>query len=438
MPPAPRHLGLDFGTTNSAVAEATADGVRLARYPVRDARTETFRSVLYFHPERRGRAGDLVPLGGPIAIDQYLGADDGTGRLVQSVKSYLADRRFEATSVFGRPMTLADLLSALVRSIREQAERDLGPLGDRLVVGRPVRFAGAETPEDEALAVGRLRSALEGAGFADLTFVPEPVAAAAFYERRLDHDEIVLVGDFGGGTSDFTVARVGPGRARSGASGVLGTAGVALAGDAIDARIIDEVVAPAVGKNTTYRSMFGKTLDVPVWLFSRLRRWHHLSFLKTKQNLALLDEIIVTSSDADRVQALRDIVDNDEGYRLYRAIEAVKIALSSAEAARFVFDGASARIERDVARAELERWIAPEIAAMEAAVDQALAAAGAAPEDVDRVFLTGGTSFVPAVRRLFTDRFGAGSLADGGEMVSVASGLALLAAEAEGNRRSQA
>jgi hypothetical chaperone protein len=425
-----RSIGLDFGTTNSAIAAHSDDGVTLARYPHDGGTTDTFRSVLFFHPERRGREGELVPLAGPLGIEQYLQGNDGRGRLIQSLKSYLADRLFEATSIFGRAFSLHDLLRLLLVDLRRQAEIDLGPLGSRIAVGRPVKFSQGETQEDDDRATTRLRTALAAAGWDDVTFVPEPVAAAHFYERRLDHDEVVLVGDFGGGTSDFTLTHVGPTRIKDRANGVLATDGVALAGDAIDARIVDNVVAPAVGKGTSYRSMFGKELDVPVWLFMKLRRWHHLSFLNTRQNLELLDTIVRSSTAPDRIQALRDIIDNEEGYSLYRAIERVKIALSSEEQARFHFEGASATIERDVTRDELEGWIAEETAAMEASVSRVMASANLAPGDVSRVFLTGGTSFVPAVRRIFESRFGKDRIEVGGEMISVASGLALMAGEA--------
>jgi hypothetical chaperone protein len=424
-------IGLDFGTSNSAVAafDRASGSVRLAQFPSLAGLVETFRSVLYFHPERRGKAGDFVPLAGPQGIDQYLADDDGQGRLIQSMKSYLADHSFDATSVFGRTMTLTELLSVLLVKLREQAEADLGPLGRRLAVGRPVRFSQADDGEDDAFAVKRLSTALERAGWDDVTLIPEPVAAAHFYERRLDHDEIVLVGDFGGGTSDFTLAKVGPTRLAAREDGVLATSGVGLAGDALDARIVDNVVAPALGKGSTYRSMFGKDLDVPVWLFHKLRRWHHLSFLKTKSTMALFDEMQKSSSDRDAIEAFRDLVDNEEGYRLYRAVESVKIALSKAPTARFFFEGSSlSNIERVIERADFEGWIAEETAAMEAAVDDALARASLDAKDVSRVFLTGGTSFVPAVRRIFESRF-ADRIETGGEMVSVASGLALLADE---------
>lgn len=421
-----RSLGLDFGTTNSAVAEATADGPLLARYPYADGVTETFRSVLFFAQDLW--RSEQRPLAGPLAMDAYL-ATAGAGRLVQSLKSYLADRGFDRTNVFGRSLNLTEMLAFLLLCIRGQAERDLGPLGARIVVGRPVRFSNAETEADDAFAIGRLREALGMAGFDDARFALEPVAAAYFYERTLDHDELILVGDFGGGTSDFTVARVGPSHRGEGSSRILATDGVALAGDAIDGRIVEHVIAPALGLGSTYKSIFGKTLDVPVWLYEKLRKWHHLSFLKDPRTLRMLAEIEQTSSDAQAISALVELVESDLGFQLYRAVERTKIALSSADQAQLTFELATKRIDEAVTRDDLERWITKELARISASVDRVLAASGASTADIDRVFLTGGTSFVPAVRRIFSDRFGAEKLSSGGEMISVAGGLSLMARE---------
>ena len=143
------------------------------------------------------------------------------------------------------PPRLARLLLALLLAdLRARAEEELGPLGSRIVVGRPVRFAHASAPEDEALATGRLREALARAGFTDVVFEFEPVAAAYYYEAQLDHDQRVLVADFGGGTSDFALIEVGPSHRKRGTRTILGSDGVGLAGDALDAKVLLNVVAP--------------------------------------------------------------------------------------------------------------------------------------------------------------------------------------------------
>lgn len=429
-----RSIGLDLGTTNSAIALAGDAGeVTLAKFAWDGGVSDTFRSILYFHPDAADERRAITSIAGTEAIHRYLEAD-GTGRLIQSLKSYLADRSFLSTSVFGRTYTLVDLLSFLVRALRTRAVEQLGPLGSRIVVGRPVHFTSGNGDDDDAFAESRLRAALVAGGFEDAVFEYEPVAAAYYYESRLDRDELVLIADFGGGTSDFSLIRVGPGAreqaARDGGKDrILGTDGVGIAGDALDAKILHHLVSPSLGLGSTYRSMMGKELATPVWLYAKLRRWHLLSFLKTKKTMELLHEMSIQADEPEKMAALLAVVENDLGYHLYRAIERTKVELSTRASTRFVFHEPDVDIEHDVTRADFEGWIAEETSAMSTCVDRLLARAGVSASEVDQVFMTGGTSFVPAVRSIFDVRFGPKKIQAGGEMVSVASGLALRARE---------
>ena len=416
-----RRVGIDLGTTNSAVAvidEEKGGGVQLARFDHAGGSSDTFRSLLYF------RSGEK-PVGGPRAIDRYL-ASEGDGRLIQSMKSYLADGTFQATNIFGRTTSLVDLIATLLRELRARAEEVVGPLGSRVVVGRPVHFATEKDDEDEALAVRRLLEALASAGFTDVELEYEPVAAAQYYEAQLDHDELVLIADFGGGTSDFSLIRVGPGQKHLGKERILGNDGVGIAGDVLDSRLLHALVAPMLGLGTTYRSLMGnKELPVPVWIYSRLLRWHHLSFLKSKKTIDLLEGIASQTADAGPMRSLLHVIENDLGYHLYRAVERTKVALSTADEAVFRFSDAPLEIEAPVTRVQFEGWIAEDMAKMAACVDRLLAHVGVDAKDVDQVFMTGGSSFVPAVRRIFETRFGSENIRAGGELISVASGLAL-------------
>ncbi|MDB4938735.1 MAG: putative heat shock protein YegD [Labilithrix sp.] len=419
-----RTVGLDFGTTNSAIGVADGDKVTLARFSHKGGLTDTFRSVLYFHPDNRDKHGRYEAIAGPRAIDRYLEAE-GRGRLIQSLKSYLADRSFQATSIFTRTHTIVDLLALLLADLRTRAEEELGPLGSRIVVGRPVHFAHASAPDDEELAVDRLREALARVGWTDVVFEYEPVAAAYYYEAELDHDQRVFVADFGGGTSDFSLIEVGPSHRKSSKRTILGSDGVGIAGDALDAKVLHNVVAPMLGLGSTYRAMFGRELEVPVWIYAKLRRWHHLSFLKTKKNLDLIEEIASQADEPEKIEALQHILEYDLGYHLYRAVERAKVALSASDSTKFEFADPPLQIASAITRPQFEGWIAEETTAMEECVDRLLASTGIDAKDVDQVFMTGGTSFVPAVRRIFDERFGAEKIRAGGEMISVATGLAL-------------
>jgi hypothetical chaperone protein len=427
-------VGLDFGTTNSAVAVATPDGSTvLATFAADGYWTTTFRSVLYFDPENRTPDRKLQAVAGPTAIASYLNADT-RGRLMQSMKSHLASRLFRETYVFGEKYTLEDLIAIILRDLRAAAEAQFGDLGGSVVVGRPVHFSGAGSEEDDAFALSRLRAAFEQAGFEKIVFEFEPVAAAYEFESHLDHDELILIADFGGGTSDFSLMQVGPNVRRRGhaAQDILGTDGVAIAGDTFDSKIVRHVVAPRLGQGSQYRSAFGKVLPVPAWLYSNLERWHYLSFLKSKNTMQMLAELRLQAFEPESIAALIHVIEHDLGYHLYRAVEQTKIELSERELSTLMFRDAALTIEQPVMRDEFEGWIGDEVAAIAACLDRLLEHTGVVPDDVGSVFMTGGSSFVPAVRRLFESRFGASRIRSGGELTSVAKGLALSALDLRG------
>ena len=417
-------IGFDFGTTNSSIAIADArGGTRLAAFPFAGALTESFRSVLYLEQLKAAGRTTLKSWTGPGAIEQYLAADT-KGRLVQSLKSFLSSRNLVATEVFGRRVELEELISLMLRDIRNAAEEQFGVPVRSAVVGRPVRFVGADTEADSEYAAERLGRALMKAGFEEVTFELEPAGAAYFYESTLDHDELILIGDFGGGTSDFSVLRVGPGmRDRKGT--VLSNDGVGLAGDAFDARLVRNVVSPVLGAGTMMRSGMDKVLPVPNWVYRKLERWHHLSFLKSKETLDMLETVKRQAFEPGGIEGLLHLVRGDLGYYLHQSVQKAKADLSHHEMTILNYSDGIVEIHEPVRREDFERWIAPELSEIEKAVDRSLDSAGVDRRDIERVFLTGGTSFVPAVRRIFETRFGAERIRSGNEFTSVARGLAL-------------
>jgi hypothetical chaperone protein len=408
-----RAVGIDFGTTNCAVAVATDGVVETARFGV-DKTLETFRSVLYF--------GGKKPLAGPAAIDAYL-ARETPGRLIQSLKSFLSGALFRETWVESQRYSVEDLTALLARSLREEAERQLGDLGKRVVLGRPVRFVGGDTKEADALAVARLEQAFRRAGFDEILFEYEPVGAAYFYESTLDRDERIVIADFGGGTSDFTLLKVAP---RVKRRGILSTAGLPLAGDSFDAKIVRHVVSPMLGLGTHYRSL-NKRLPMPSSLYLKLEKWHYLSFLKTQETMRMLTSLEVQAEEPSKIEALINLVENDAGYNLHRAVQRTKVELSSGEKSEFEFEDPCVSIKQTVRRSDFEAWISGELLKISGAVDKLLIDGKTEPAQVDRVFLTGGTSLVPSVRRIFVERFGADRVQAGDEFTSVARGLALRA-----------
>jgi hypothetical chaperone protein len=407
-----RAIGVDFGTTNSVVALLHDDG-RVATQ--RHAALDVFRSVLCFWTEETAARRVLREEAGPEAIAAYL-EDPLDSRLIMSMKTYLAQRSFSETRIFGHPFTLERLIGRFLAALLADTIS-----ASRVIVGRPVRFAGELV--DDALGADRLRGAYAEAGLRDISLALEPEAAGARFARTLTEPATVLIGDFGGGTSDFSVMRFDP---RSGCT-PLGHAGIGIAGDVFDYRIIDRAIAPLLGKGGTYRVM-GKPLPVPPEYYSGFARWHLLSLMRTPRTLRSIAEVARTAQHPERLRHLIALIEDGLGYALYQAVSTAKAELSNAETTVLRFRHKDFSVERTIARTEFEEWIAGDLARLAGTVDQVLADARIPPDAVDRVFLTGGTAFVPAVRRLFESRFGAGRIGGGGEFVSVAEGLALLGA----------
>jgi len=425
-------VGFDFGTTNSSVALATGDSqVRLASFPSGGAEIFSFRSILDFEQYRTPAGTRRTHVfTGPSAIEHHLDAEDAD-RLIQSLKSHLPSHALTGTEVFGRRYKLEEMLARMIGDLRKHAETQFESPIRFAMAGRPVHFVGAETEEDDDFAVSRLRDAFKLAGFERVDFEMEPVAAAYAYESTLDHDELILIGDFGGGTSDFSLLRVGPEVRHRGrtAKDLLGTSGLGLAGDAFDARIIHELVSPALGSNSEARSLNKLLPAVPAWIYAKLEHWHHLSFLRTSNVSEILRSAHRRALEPEKIESLIAIIDENLGYQLHRAVQQVKFELSRSQAAEFRFDEGSLNLRIPVTRRKFESWIKNELHSIEECVDALLLVSSVDPRDVDRVFLTGGSSFVPAVRRIFVARFGEQRIRSGNEFTSVAHGLALRAAE---------
>lgn len=419
-------LGIDFGTTNSSIARANSQGdVELLEFPAAGGLTAAYRSLLYLEQTKTRTRSQLHSWSGPEGIERYLAAEP-KGRLIQSLKSYLSSRSLTGTEVFGRQQLLEDLVARILADLRQHAERAFACSITTATVGRPVHFVGAETVAEDEFALDRLRLAFTKAGFRHVEFEFEPVAAAYHYASTLKQQELVLIGDFGGGTSDFSLLRLGPhgnhGRDRN---ELLANSGVGIAGDAFDARIVRHLVSPYLGAGALEQSGNKKLVAVPSWVYARLEHWHHLSFLRTRAVSEMLRAARVRAFEPEKIEALSEVIEADLGYQLHQAVQRTKAALSLHKETEFRFEEHGIHLRAPVTRAQFESWIATDLNAIERAVEQVMASSGLSNEAVDRVFLTGGSSLVPAVRRIFEQRFGIDRVRTGDEFTSVASGLAL-------------
>jgi hypothetical chaperone protein len=415
-------IGVDFGTSNTVVALATDKGeVEAVRFEHDGVTQSVYASALCFWQERPGSGLPPRAEGGPWAIEHVLEGHAAL-RFMQSFKAFAASRSFQSTMIFRQRYQFEDLLAAFLRTLTRHAGTDFDLATSRVIIGRPVRFAG--TTPDDALAMQRYRDAFGRLGSKNALYVYEPVGAAFSFARHLERDATVLVADFGGGTSDFSIMRF------SRMAGILraeplGHAGIGIAGDNFDYRIIDRVVSPRFGKGGSYRS-FGKVLPLPNHHYAKLARWHELALMKSSADMRELRELVRSALDPARLLDFITLVELDLGFSLYRAVSAAKVALSTNDRVEFRFIHGNIDIRSAIARSDFESWIREDLARIGATVDQVLRKARIGPHEVEKVFLTGGTSFVPAVQRLFAERFGQEKLTSADQFESVAYGLALI------------
>jgi hypothetical chaperone protein len=410
-------FGIDFGTTNSALSIFRNGSVEVVA--VDDgASGALMRSVLYFNEER-----DIFV--GEEAIRQYV--DDGaTGRFMQSIKTFLPNTSFISTEVFGRLYTIEDLVALILRRIKARGEAHLGCTVESVVLGRPVVFS--RDAAKDAIAEQRLERAARKAGFKQIWFQYEPVAAALTFEATLaaGQEKVVFIGDFGGGTSDFSVIRV-----RGGAfdrsdrlSDVLSLGGVYVAGDKFDSQIMWDKVAHHFGRYAKYQTM-GKDewINVPRSIISTLCQWHRIPLLRARKTREHIRVIKGSTDDRPAIENLENIINDNYGFFLFQAIEKAKCELSGQEQALIQFTEHDLSISEEISKGEFEALNGENFQQIAACIDEVVTRSGLSPAQMDTVFLTGGTSRIPHIQALFAERFGWDKLENKDAFTSVVHGL---------------
>jgi hypothetical chaperone protein len=379
------HIGVDFGTTNSGAAYFDGEGVHLLPIDAVSPDPAVVRSTLYitrehelsfgraavdsYYRENIGRPSKMVRqwIGevemtfaevGTFIRDVYVMVDELTpGRLLRSLKSGLATS-YEGTTVFGRYYELEELIALLLRYIREQAERVSGQAVEGVVLGRPVNFVGSSGAQDNQRAVSRLREAARRAAFEKVSFELEPVAAALHYASLVKEPQDVVVFDFGGGTLDITVMRVGdPGRQRLRATG-----GVGIAGDVFDQRVVAGTLLDHFGRGSTWGP---DEAPFPDAYTDALTNWQTVMQLNRPETLHFLRWAQLTGSHPARVRALESLLINNYAVRMYDEVEQTKIALSTDRFAAIHLQGEDIHIWQPLSRSRFEHLIDDEVRQIE-------------------------------------------------------------------------
>lgn len=408
--------GLDFGTSNSAIGVARDKTAALV--PV-EADSTLMPSAVFFDYETKGRM-----LFGEEAISAYVGQTEG--RLMRALKSILGSPLIEEeTLLAGRKVPLKQVVEIFVRHLKQKAEAFAGQEITTVVHGRPVRFV-----DDDDAADARAQAVLEGiakqVGFRDVAFVYEPIAAAHHYEQTVQVEELALIADIGGGTSDFSIIRVGPQhRERADRTGdVLATAGIRVGGTDFDTALNLAAVMPLLGLGT---QLVKKNLPMPNAIYHELAAWPTINFAYTYKNERELSELVSLAREPEKVERLLTVVRERLGHRVAFAVEDAKISLSAEECADVSLTFLEAGLSVAATRAEFDRAIETRTERLYGSASECIAAAGLKPAAIDTIFLTGGSSRVPAVRAAIGRAAPSARLASGSDLLSVASGLTQMA-----------
>jgi hypothetical chaperone protein len=417
MPPdtgRPVPCGLDFGTSNSTLGIAAAGGARLVHL---EGDNVAVPSAMFFGAE--AATGFLI---GREAVAAYV--DGLAGRLMRSLKSILGSSLIEEkTQLFRKRVAFADIIGLYVAELKRRAEQASGALLEAVVMGRPVHFVDGDADADRA-AEDVLRRIAVAAGFRDVSFQFEPIAAAHAYEREIASERIVLVADIGGGTSDFTLARLRPGggarddRERD----ILGTGGIRLGGTDYDTALAMAVIAPHLG----YRSLLARgDLDLPSGPFFELCTWSTAHRLYDPKALNGIREIRRMAARPELLDRFITVIERRRAHSVLMEAEAAKIALSAAASRACDLGWIEPGLAATATLATFEAATAARYERLRAAAADCLRTAGVSPSAVQTVFFTGGASAIPSVRRAVLQGFPDAEAADGDRFGSVGLGLAI-------------
>lgn len=406
--------GLDFGTSNSALSIYNTASHQIEK-------TFTAASVLYF-PQPKNAREPIQHFVGKEAIERYV-SNALEGRLMKSLKSVLPHTSFTHTFVFNKKYTAETLVALILSHLKAKADAFVGAEVDRVILGRPVVFD--EKRAKDQLAQDRIRKAAKIAGFKDIYFQFEPIAAAFTYERKIQKKEMVLVADFGGGTSDFTLMQLDPQKSKEAnrKEDMLAKGGVHIGGDDFDARIMWHQLVPYFGYGLQYQS-YNKKLDLPLHYFKNICSWEKMNFFKGRKIKSDLEYYHYATGYHEAVARLMTLVGNNLGYALFRAIEKAKIGLSELEEVVIAYQQDNIDLHENMTIDAFNSFINKDITKIDRYLTDFLAAKNIADQHIDTVFITGGSSMVRAIKGLLEKRFGTGAIQSGDNFNSVVNGLA--------------
>ncbi len=407
--------GIDFGTTNSALSIYDEEKKEILN-------TIIIPSLIYFPSTTAINEAKYVI--GENAIKSYL-SDGMKGRFIKSIKQILSRSSFTETRIQNKRYNASDLVTLILKELKERADKIIGQDCQKAVIGRPVFFDDDNTMKD-TLAQNRLSKAAENAGFSEVRFQFEPIGAAFAYEKTITHKEKVLVADLGGGTTDFTYLILDPAKvgSKDRKNDMMATGGIYIGGDSFDSAFMWEKGTPYFGKNTIYEATPGKPLTVPKSLFANICSWDKMNFFNGLRIQKDIEDYYYYSGKDAQFKNLITLIENNLGYSVFQAIEKTKIGLSSETTANFTYRNLGITIDEEISLATYNGIIEKDITRINAYLNEFLTTNNINPLEIDSLFLTGGTSMVSAVQGLFKTKFPHLKINSGDNFKSVAKGLA--------------
>jgi len=404
--------GVDFGTSNSTVGWVRpGQPVMLA---LEEGKT-TLPSVVFFN------ADDEEVSYGRAALADYLAGYEG--RLMRSLKSLLGTSLIDGqTEVGGRALPFRMLLSQFIGELKHRAEQAAGREFTSAVLGRPVHFIDDDKEKDQ-LAEDTLAEVARAVGFKEIAFQFEPIAAAFDYESQIDREELVLIADIGGGTSDFSLVRLSPERARKAErrDDILANGGVHIGGTDFDKYLSLSAMMPLLG----YGSRLRNNAEIPSSYYFNLATWHTINLAYTKKMWTQLSDLVRDAAEPDKLGRLQHLIEERSGHWLAMKSEEAKIVLSSNDRVQMELERLSPAVMLDLGLAQFDTAVDHLVGSVESTVQNLLRDAGVKPDAVDTVFFTGGSSGV----RLLRERIGAvvpnARKVEGDLFGSIGAGLAL-------------
>jgi hypothetical chaperone protein len=404
--------GIDFGTSNSTVGLADASGARLL--PL-EGEEVTLPSAVFFHSD------DPQVVFGRAALSAYLDGEEG--RLLRGLKSTLGSGLInDRTAIGARAISFRDVLARFIGHLRLRLDQAT-PGIDRAVFGRPVHFVD-DDPAGDAAAQTVLEEIGRACGFREIAFQYEPVAAALHYEQGVRAEEMVLVFDIGGGTSDLSVLRLSPDRAKAvdRATDILATGGIRVGGTDFDRLLSLAEAMPHLGYLSTSKA--GKGI-LPRHYWQDMATWHRINALYAPRVMADLKGLRHEADRPDLIDRMINVITHRHGHAIAMEVERAKIALSDAEAARLMLSALTTGPNPMIRRDAFDAALAAPVARIRALIASTLADAALPPDRIATVFLTGGSSQLPLLRGMVAEALPQARLATGDMLGSVGTGLAL-------------